>query len=109
MPPGPADPGTRPFGHTGGVKSEDTPFFGGPLDGRVLPVLLGPTGHPPKTYRVPVPHPEGGEPTVLVYQRVAAPPSPRLGLHRGWVYEYDPEGDPRGGPKWPWTRRRGRD
>lgn len=44
------------------VKSEDTPFEGGPMDGRVLPVLLGITGHPPKTYRIPVPDPAGGRP-----------------------------------------------
>ena len=55
---------------TGAVKSEDTPFEGGPMDGRVLPVLLGPTGHPPKTYRIPVPDADGGPPTVLVYRRV---------------------------------------
>ncbi|QKW09103.1 hypothetical protein HUT18_24695 [Streptomyces sp. NA04227] len=89
------------------MRSEATPFVGGPLDGRVLDVLVGATGHPPKWYRVPVPHPEGGEPTVLVYRRVALAPSPRLGLHRGWRYEYDPEGDPDGGPKWPWSRRHG--
>jgi hypothetical protein len=75
------------------VKSEDTPFFGGPLDGRVLPVLLGITGHPPKTYRVPVPDAGGGKPTVLVYRRVQAATSQRLGLHQGWKYEYDPEGE----------------
>ncbi|MEV8035349.1 hypothetical protein [Streptomyces sp. NPDC086182] len=75
------------------MKSEDTPFVGGPLDGRVLPVLLGITGHPPKTYRIPVPDPDGGEPTVLVYRRVQAATSKRLGLHQGWKYEYAPDGD----------------
>ncbi|MCN9240087.1 hypothetical protein NGF19_04655 [Streptomyces sp. RY43-2] len=87
------------------MKSEDTPFVGGPLDGRVLPVLVGPTGHPPKTYRVPVPDAAGGPPTVLVYRRVEAGRSRRLGLHLGWRYEYDPEGDS-GGPRWPWSKPR---
>ncbi|MEU9206739.1 hypothetical protein AB0D27_01965 [Streptomyces sp. NPDC048415] len=91
------------------MKSEDTPFVGGPLDGRVLPVLLGLTGHPPKTYRVPVPAPDGGPPTVLVYRRVQASRSKRLGLHQGWKYEYAAEGEkgagkPGGGPKWPWSK-----
>jgi hypothetical protein len=78
------------------VKSEDTPFFGGPLDGRVMPVLLGITGHPPKIYRIPVPDPAGGKPSVLVYRRVQAATSKRLGLHQGWKYEYDPEGEASG-------------
>ncbi|MFE0106530.1 hypothetical protein [Streptomyces sp. NPDC059009] len=97
------------------MKSEDTPFVGGPLDGRVLPVLLGPTGHPPKVYRVPVPDDAGGPPTVLVYRRVQAARSGRLGLHQGWLYEYDDgggggsEGGAGGlkglkGLKWPWSK-----
>jgi hypothetical protein len=86
------------------VKSEDTPFEGGPLDGRVLPVLLGPTGHPPKVYRVPVPDNAGGPPTVLVYRRVPAGMSKRLGLHQGWKYEYDPSGKSGGKLKWPWSK-----
>ncbi|MEU8587850.1 hypothetical protein AB0C59_12755 [Streptomyces sp. NPDC048664] len=86
------------------MKSEDTLFVGGPLDGRVLPVLLGPTGHPPKTYRVPVPDAAGGPPTVLVYRRVEASRTKRLGLPRGWKYEYDPEGGHGGGPRWPWSK-----
>lgn len=87
------------------MKSEDTPFVGGPLDGRVLPVLLGPTGHPPKVYRVPVPDEAGGPETVLVYRRVAKAGGKRLGLHQGWTYEYDPEGDKAGpGLKWPWSK-----
>ncbi|OIJ99684.1 hypothetical protein [Streptomyces colonosanans] len=88
------------------MKSQDTPFVGGPLDGRVLPVLLGPTGHPPKTYRVPVPDAAGGPPTVLVYRRVQAGASRRLGLPLGWRYEYDPEGDSGGGLRWPWSKPR---
>ncbi|MEW2165136.1 hypothetical protein AB0912_19410 [Streptomyces sp. NPDC007084] len=94
------------------MKSDDTPFEGGPLDGRVLPVLLGITGHPPKTYRVPVPAPDGGPPTVLVYRRVQAATSRRLGLHRGWKYVFDPEDDG-SGPRFalPWGGRghKGRD
>jgi len=88
------------------VKSQDTPFVGGPLDGRVLPVLLGVTGHPPKVYRVPVPDAAGASPAVLVYRRVQAGPSGRFGLHPGWQYEYDPEGDPGGRPRWPWSKPR---
>lgn len=77
------------------------------MDGRVLPVLLGMTGHPPKTYRIPVPDPAGGKPTVLVYRRVPRGHSRRLGVPQGWKYEYDRTG--RGGsgggrPKWPWSK-----
>ncbi|MFF2652888.1 hypothetical protein [Streptomyces sp. NPDC058045] len=91
------------------MKSEDTAFVGGPLDGRVLPVLLGPTGNPPKTYRVPVPDPRGGPPTVLVYRRAPLAPTGRLPLHRGWRYEYVPPGgddEDSGSPgrRWPWSR-----
>jgi hypothetical protein len=85
------------------VRSEETPFVGGPLDGRVLPVLVGATGQPPKTYEVPVPDEAGGPPTVHIYRRVPAGMSRRLGLIRGWRYEYDPEGRPGSGPKWPWS------
>jgi len=86
------------------VKSEDTPFEGGPLDGRVLPVLLGLTGHPPKTYSVPVPDAAGGPPTVHVYRRVPRGHSKRLGLVRGWKYRYDPEGGPGERLRWPWSK-----
>ncbi|MFF6997284.1 hypothetical protein ACFY93_20325 [Streptomyces sp. NPDC008313] len=86
------------------MKSEDTLFEGGPLDGRVLPVLLGPTGHPPKMYRVPVPDADGGPPTVYVYRRVQARRSKRLGLHLGWKYEYAPDAPPTARLKWPWSR-----
>ncbi|MEU6217044.1 hypothetical protein ABZ845_05895 [Streptomyces sp. NPDC047022] len=86
------------------MKSQDTLFVGGPLDGRVLPILLGPTGHPPKTYRVPVPDAAGGPPSVLVYRRVEGGRSKRLGLPRGWKYEYDPEGDDGGRLRWPWSK-----
>lgn len=73
------------------------------MDGRVLPVLVGVTGHPPKIYRVPVPAPGGGGPTVYVYRRVPAGYSRRLGLQRGWKYVYDPEAEPERGPVWPWS------
>ncbi|MDF3297910.1 hypothetical protein [Streptomyces tropicalis] len=86
------------------MKSQDTPFEGGPLDGRVLPVLLGPTGHPPKTYRIPVPDAAGGPPTVLVYRRVPRGHSRRLGVPTGWKYLFDPEGKRGGGLRWPWSR-----
>lgn len=78
------------------------------MDGRVLPVLLGPTGHPPKTYRIPVPDAHGGPPTVLVYRRVARGHSRRMGLVQGWKYTFDAEGgrSARGGAglRWPWSR-----
>ncbi|GAA5072705.1 hypothetical protein HUT11_27200 [Streptomyces seoulensis] len=93
---------------TGTVKSQDTPFEGGPMDGRVLPVLVGPTGNPPKTYRIPVPDAAGGPPTVLVYRRVPRGHSKRLGLPQGWKYAFDPEGRRGGGPKWPWSKPPGR-
>ncbi len=82
------------------------------MDGRVLPVLLGPTGHPPKTYRIPVPDAAGGPPTVLVYRRVPRGHSRKLGLPQGWKYEFADEGD-RGagrwsggasGLRWPWSK-----
>ncbi|KUM94049.1 hypothetical protein AQI88_24015 [Streptomyces cellostaticus] len=87
------------------MKSQDTPFEGGPMDGRVLPVMVGPTGHPPKTYRIPVPDPDGGPPTVLVYHRVPRGHSKRLGLIQGWKYQYEPAGDQGGSRvRWPWSK-----
>ncbi len=74
------------------------------MDGRVLPVLLGITGHPPKTYRIPVPAPDDGPPTVLVYRRVPRGHSKRLGLPRGWKYEFDPSGRAAGRLRWPWSK-----
>ncbi|MFI8948556.1 hypothetical protein ACIGO6_18830 [Streptomyces sp. NPDC053750] len=85
------------------MKSEDTPFEGGPMDGRVLPVLVGMTGHPPKTYRIPVPDPAGGPPAVLVYRRVPREGGSRVGFAR-WKYAYDPTGGKGSGRKWPWSR-----
>lgn len=99
--------GVRPGGalrDTGGVRSEETVFVGGPLDGRVLPVLTGPTGQPPKWYEVPVPDADGGPPTVFAYRRVPAGYTKRLGLQRGWKYEYVPEGRERRTLKWPWSK-----
>ncbi|KOV71454.1 hypothetical protein ADL00_07805 [Streptomyces sp. AS58] len=90
---------------TGAVKSEDTPFEGGPMDGRVLPVLLGMTGHPPKTYRIPVPDPHGGPPTVLVYRREPRAAGRPVGLTRRWKYVHDPAGERPGGRlRWPWSK-----
>lgn len=74
------------------------------MDGRVLPVLLGITGHPPKTYRIPVPAPDGGPPTVLVYRRVPRARSARTGLTRGWKYLYDPAGRAGDRRRWPWSK-----
>lgn len=86
------------------MKSENTPFTGGPLDGRILPVLLGPTGHPPKWYEVPVPDADGGPDTVYAYRRAPAGYTKRLRLQRGWVYEYVPGGRERRTLKWPWNK-----
>ncbi|OKK06492.1 hypothetical protein AMK26_10785 [Streptomyces sp. CB03234] len=87
------------------MRSENTPFYGGPLDGRVLPVLTGLTGHPPKWYTVPVPAGDGGPPAVHVYRRVPSGYTRRLGLQRGWKYEYAPEGRERRRLNWPWSRK----
>ncbi|MFC8914657.1 hypothetical protein E2C00_21250 [Streptomyces sp. WAC05374] len=87
------------------MRSENTPFYGGPLDGRVLPVLTGITGHPPKWYTVPVPAEDGGPPVVHAYRRVPSGYTRRLGLQRGWKYEYAPAGRERRELNWPWSRR----
>lgn len=91
------------------MRSEDTTFSGGPLDGRTLPVLLGPTGRPPREYEVPVPDPEGGAKTVHLY-RLEPSAVNRLGLPRGWRYVYEGEGRPSGGPlsRLPWRRQKQR-
>ncbi|MFB9390584.1 hypothetical protein ACFPM3_27295 [Streptomyces coeruleoprunus] len=85
------------------MRSENTPFYGGPLDGRVLPVLTGLTGNPPKWYEVPVPDEDGGPPTVYAYRRVPSGYTKRLKLQRGWKYEYEPAGRERRTLKWPWS------
>ena len=59
------------------------------------PSCVGPTGHPPKTYRIPVPDAAGGPPTVLVYRRVPAATASASDCHQGWKYEYDPDGQDR--------------
>lgn len=82
------------------MRAEETEFVGGPLDGRVLPVLTGVFGNPPRTYSVPVPAVDGGEPVVHVYVRTAHPDPRRRRLSR-WRYEYDPVGGPhRAGRPW---------
>ncbi|MFD7163210.1 hypothetical protein [Streptomyces violascens] len=87
------------------MRSENTLFVGGPLDGRVLPVLTGHTGKPPQWYEVPVPDPDGGPATVYAYRLEPAAHTKRLGLPRGWKYVYVPEGrEPR---RWPWTKKGG--
>ncbi|MFD7233096.1 hypothetical protein [Streptomyces sp. NPDC059881] len=86
------------------MRSENTPFVGGPLDGQVLPVLVGPTGSPPQWYEVPVPDEDGGPGTVYAYRRAPAGHSRRLGLPRGWKYEYVPEGRERRTLNWPWSK-----
>lgn len=85
------------------MRSEDTHFVGGPLDGRVLPVLLGATGRPPAYYEVPVPDPEGGQPTTYVYRLEAASVTKHFGLPRTWRYVYEPDGKPRRF-RWPWSK-----
>ena len=84
------------------MRSEETEFGGGPLDGRVMAVLVGATGRPPKVYRVPVPGAAGAPDTVLVYRLVQAG-RPRRGR---WRYEFDADGDGPSRPRWPWGRRR---
>ncbi|WP_046499738.1 hypothetical protein [Streptomyces odonnellii] len=86
------------------MRSEDTLFVGGPMDGRVLAVLTGATGHPPKWYEIPVPGADGEPVVVHTYRRAPAGYSKRLGLQRGWVYEYVSAGRERRALKWPWSR-----
>lgn len=85
------------------MRHEDTEFVGGPLDGRVLGVLAGMTGQPPRVYTVPVPAPEGGPPVVHMYHREPSP-GPRGSRRTRWVFVYDPEGKRPEGPKWPWSK-----
>lgn len=82
----PAGRGRPRRAYPGRVKSADTEFVGGPLDGRVLPVLLGMTHSVPKVYRVPVPAHGDVPATVLVYRR--AKEHDAKGRFR-WRYEYD--------------------
>jgi hypothetical protein len=86
------------------VRHEDTQFVGGPLDGRVMAVVTGMTGQPPKVYTVPVPDPAGGKPVVHVYHREPSP-GPRADRRTRYVFVYDPEGNRPDRPRWPWSRR----
>ncbi|MFE5852174.1 hypothetical protein ACFQ61_02950 [Streptomyces sp. NPDC056500] len=89
------------------MRSESTPFVGGPIDGQVLPVLVGHTGHPPKWYEIPVPGDDGSTVTVYAYRRVPRGYTKRLGLQRGWAYEYAPDGKERRQLRWPWSKPQG--
>lgn len=82
------------------MKSEDIPFVGGPLDGRVLPVFVTATGNPPRVYKVPV------SDAVLVYVREAAPSGKRVRLVAKWRYVFAPDGDTGRTVRWPWSRNR---
>ena len=86
------------------MRDEETVFHGGPLDGRRLRVALGPTGRPPRTYRVPVPQPDGMQ-QVHRY-RLAPAMLNRLGLPKGWRYDYEGTGAPvTAWDRLPWRRR----
>ncbi|MDH6139005.1 MULTISPECIES: hypothetical protein [Kitasatospora] len=67
------------------MRSEDTEFVGGPLDGRVLPIMVSLFNGVPKVYRVPVPA-HGDEPArTLLYDRAKVYNA--KGRMR-WRYEY---------------------
>jgi hypothetical protein len=88
------------------VRHEQTEFVGGPLDGRVLDVLVGVTGQPPRVYTVPVPQPEGGPEREYVYHREPSP-GPRGARRTRFVYVYDPAGRRPDRLKWPWSKGAG--
>ncbi|MET8699024.1 hypothetical protein ACFVUH_18135 [Kitasatospora sp. NPDC058032] len=67
------------------MKSADTEFVGGPLDGRILPVPLGPMYGVPKKYTVPVPSHGDTPARTLVYVRAKQ----QRGARWYWRYEYD--------------------
>jgi hypothetical protein len=69
------------------------------MAGRVLKVLVGATGKPPKIYTVPLPGEPGAPDTLLVYRL-----APTRGTRTRWMYEYDPSGDPSRRVRWPWHR-----
>lgn len=69
------------------MRSADTEFIGGPLDGRVLPILLSPFNAVPKVYSVPVPAHGDVPAQTLRYERAKAYSS--KGRAR-WQYEYVP-------------------
>lgn len=56
-----------------------------------------------------MPSPDGGPATVYAYQRIPAGYTKRLGLQRGWVYEYAPGGREHRTLKWPWSKPPRRD
>lgn len=68
------------------VRSAETEFVGGPLDGRVLPIMLNAFSTVPKVYRVPVPAHGDVPAATLVYRR--AKQYDAKGRWR-WRYEYD--------------------
>ncbi|SFD59582.1 hypothetical protein [Streptomyces aidingensis] len=80
------------------MRTEPVIFSGGPLDGRVLDVLTGMTGRPPRMYRVPVP----GD-RVHIYRLEPRAHTRRLRLPRGWRYVHAPDAEPFR-PRWPWSR-----
>lgn len=67
------------------MRSADTEFVGGPLDGRVLPILLSSFHTLPRIYRVPVPAHDDVPAETLVYVR--AKEYDAKGRSR-WRYEY---------------------
>ncbi len=91
----------RPARTLDDVKSKDTAFVGGPLDGRELRIPLTVFHNVGKVYRVPVPAYHDVPATTLVYRR--AKEYDARGRWR-WRYEYDPDGDTAGGLRWPWSR-----
>ncbi|MDH6126871.1 hypothetical protein [Kitasatospora sp. GP82] len=68
------------------MRSAETEFVGGPLDGKVLPIMLSPLNSVPKVYRVPVPAHGEVPATTLVYRRSEQRDSKG---RRRWQYEYD--------------------
>lgn len=68
------------------VRSAEIEFIGGPLDGRILPIPLGPFNGVPKTYQVPVPAHGDVPAQTLVYVRAKQ----ERGYRWHWRYEFDP-------------------
>ncbi|WP_371481931.1 hypothetical protein [Kitasatospora sp. NBC_00315] len=67
------------------MRSAETEFVGGPLDGRILPIPLGPFNGVPKIYRVPVPAVGNTPAETLVYTRAKE----QRGARWYWRYEFD--------------------
>ncbi|WP_228079248.1 hypothetical protein [Streptomyces profundus] len=76
------------------MRSLETLFVGGPLDGETLPVLVGATGKPSKVYEVPVPGDDGTIEAVHVYHLEPAGYTRRLALPKGWRYVHAPDATP---------------